>query len=137
MSFFSFIWQYNDKTLSFVNFTHSLEHCSYFFFKVQLFWEGHKNFHNLPHGFDIDLVNVKTIRKIGKIFVAFSENLNFNYMNSPDIYCQNFVIFVENEWNCKTVHFHSLSTNRKIMKKEIVGTTKHTINSIFLNNSYE
>ena len=45
--------------------------------KVQLFWEGHKNLRNLPHGFDIYLVNVKTTRKIAEIFVAFSEKLNF------------------------------------------------------------
>ena len=32
---------------------------------------------NLPHGFDIYLVNVKTMRKIVQIFVAFSEKLNF------------------------------------------------------------
>ena len=31
--------------------------------KVQLFWEGHKNLHNFHHGFDLYLVNVKTIRK--------------------------------------------------------------------------
>ena len=36
------------------------------FNKVQLSWEGHKNWRNLPHGFDIYL-----------IFVAFSEKLNF------------------------------------------------------------
>ena len=36
---------------------------------------------NLPHGFDIYLVNVKTIRKIAQIFVAFSEKLNFR--NKP------------------------------------------------------
>ena len=44
--------------------------------KVQLFWEGHKNLHNLPHGFEIYLVNVKTMRKIAQIFVT-SEKLNF------------------------------------------------------------
>ena len=32
---------------------------------------------NLPHGFDIYLVNVKTIRQISQIFVASSEKLNF------------------------------------------------------------
>ena len=48
-------------------------------FKVQLFWEGHKNLCNLPHGFEIYLENVKTIRKISQIFVAFSEKLNFIY----------------------------------------------------------
>ena len=48
--------------------------------KVQLFWEGHKNLHNLPHGFEIYLVNFKTMRKIAQIFVAFSEKLNFNEM---------------------------------------------------------
>ena len=49
----------------------------YYMYKVQLFWEGHKNLHNLPYGFDINLVNVKTIRQIVQIFVAFSEKLNF------------------------------------------------------------
>ena len=29
--------------------------------KVRLFWEGYKNLRNLPHGFDIYLVNVKKI----------------------------------------------------------------------------
>ena len=32
---------------------------------------------NLPHGLDIYLVNVQTMRKIAQIFVAFSEELNF------------------------------------------------------------
>ena len=45
--------------------------------KVQLFWEGHKNVRNCPYGFEIYLVNVKTMRKIAKNFVAFSEKLNF------------------------------------------------------------
>ena len=33
---------------------------------------------NLPHGFDIYLENVKTMRKIAQFFVAFLEKLNFN-----------------------------------------------------------
>jgi hypothetical protein len=33
---------------------------------------------NHHYGFEIDLVNVKTIRTIAQIFVAFSEKLNFN-----------------------------------------------------------
>ena len=37
---------------------HLLSHIA----KVQLFWEFHKNLHNLPHGFDIYLVNIKTMR---------------------------------------------------------------------------
>ena len=45
--------------------------------KVQLFWEDHKNVRNRPYGFEIYLVNVKTIRTIAQIFVAFSEKLNF------------------------------------------------------------
>ena len=32
---------------------------------------------NRPYGFEIYLVNVKTIRTIAKNFVAFSEKLNF------------------------------------------------------------
>ena len=42
--------------------------------KVQLFWEGHKILRNQPHGFDIYLVNVKTMRQIAQ---TFSEKLNF------------------------------------------------------------
>ena len=34
-----------------------------------------------PYGFDIYIVNVKTIRRIAHIFVAFSEKLNFNYLD--------------------------------------------------------
>ena len=45
--------------------------------KIQLFWEGHKNVRNRPYGFEIYLVNNKTIRTIAQIFVAFSEKLNF------------------------------------------------------------
>ena len=40
-------------------------------------FSGQKNLRNLPHGFDIYLVNIKTMRKIAQIFVAFSEKLNF------------------------------------------------------------
>ena len=47
-------------------------------YKVQLFWEDHKNMRNCPDDFDVYLVNVKTIRTIVHIFVAFSEKLNFN-----------------------------------------------------------
>ena len=46
--------------------------------KVQLFWESHKNLRNRPYGFEIYLVNVKTMRTIVQIFVAFSEKLNFD-----------------------------------------------------------
>ena len=44
---------------------------------VQLFWEGHKNVRNCPYGFEIYLVNVKTMRAFAQLFVAFSEKLNF------------------------------------------------------------
>ena len=50
--------------------------------KVQLFWEGHKNVRNRPYVFEIYLVNVKTMRTIAQIFVAFSEKLNCKYKNS-------------------------------------------------------
>ena len=33
---------------------------------------------NRPYGFEIYLVNVKTMRTIAQIFVAFSEKLNFD-----------------------------------------------------------
>ena len=44
---------------------------------VQFIWEDHKNLRNLPHGFDVHQVNVKTMRKIAQIFEVFSEKLNF------------------------------------------------------------
>ena len=46
--------------------------------KVQLFWEGHKNAHNRPYGFEIYFVNVKIMGTTVQMFVAFSENMNFN-----------------------------------------------------------
>ena len=46
-------------------------------FKVQLFWEDHKNVRNRPYGFEIYLVYLKTMRTIAQIFVAFAEKLNF------------------------------------------------------------
>ena len=49
-------------------------------YKVKLFLKGHKN--TLPYGFDIYLVNIKTIRKIAQMFVAFSEKLNFTKESS-------------------------------------------------------
>ena len=45
--------------------------------KVQFIWEGHKNMRNPHYGFEIYLVNIKIIRTISQIFVAFSEKLNF------------------------------------------------------------
>ena len=55
------------------------------FGNVQLFWEGHKNLRDLPHGLDIYLVNVQTMRKIAQIFVAFSEKPNSNFSDEKDI----------------------------------------------------
>ena len=46
--------------------------------KVQLFWERYKNVRNRPYGFEIYLVNVKTMRTVAQIFVLFTEKLNFN-----------------------------------------------------------
>ena len=53
-------------------------------FKVQLFWEGQENLYHMPYGFDIYLVNVKTISEIAQIFVALSEKLNFNIIFTYD-----------------------------------------------------
>ena len=49
--------------------------------KVQLFWEDRKNMRNRPGGFD--MVNVKNIRTIAQIFVAFSGKLNFTTYGDP------------------------------------------------------
>ena len=52
--------------------------------KVRTFWETHKIWNNLPHGFDksADLllsikINVRTMRKIFSIYVCFSDSPNF------------------------------------------------------------
>ena len=51
---------------------------SFFFislFKVRIFYEGHKNLRNLQRPFD----SVKLTVKMSSIFVAFLENMNFNF----------------------------------------------------------
>ena len=45
--------------------------------KVWTFWETQKIWKNLPLGFDIYLVNIKTMRKIFSNFVCFSESPTF------------------------------------------------------------
>ena len=40
---------------------------------------------NLPHGFDIYLVNITTMRKILQVCVAFSEKLNFKELEIAKI----------------------------------------------------
>ena len=50
----------------------------FFILKFSFSEKATKNLRNLPYGFDIYLVNIKTMRKIAQIFVAFSEKLNFN-----------------------------------------------------------
>ena len=47
-------------------------------FKVQTFWEAHKNLRNLPHALYIYLVNVQILSKIFSNFECFSECANFN-----------------------------------------------------------
>ena len=50
----------------------------FFILKFSFSEKATKNLRILPYGFEIYTVNVKTIRQIAKIFVAFSEKLNFN-----------------------------------------------------------
>ena len=64
-----FLWECKENQYSNYNRTKSS--------KVQLFWEGHKHVRYRPYGFEIYLVNVKTIRRMAEILVAFSEKLNF------------------------------------------------------------
>ena len=45
---------------------------------------------NHPYGFENYLVNVKTIRKIAQIFVAFSKKLNFIFRKTTLRYASNF-----------------------------------------------
>ena len=42
---------------------------------------------NVPYGFDIYLVNIKTMRTIAKIFEAFSEKLNFTINKQVIDFC--------------------------------------------------
>ena len=58
------------------------------FGKVQLFWEGHKDLHNLPRGLDTYLENVQTMRKIMQNFVAFSKGFIYlrSFKDSATIY---------------------------------------------------
>ena len=46
---------------------------------------------NVPYGFDIYLVNVKTIRQIVQIFVAFSQKLNFNTTHLSQNHVKNYL----------------------------------------------
>ena len=91
--------------LQFENFVNSMTPCllklkvlpSFCFSnKVQLLWEGHKNLYNLPYGFDIYLVNIKSMRKIAQIFVAFSEKLTFT---------------IPNNVSATSIHSHGFSLN--------------------------
>ena len=49
------------------------------------------------YGFEIYFVNVKTMRTIAQIFVAFSEKLNFN---RGGIKCTHFVVYSGNSDMC-------------------------------------
>ena len=51
-------------------------------FKVHIFWEGHKNFAKSPPFFWLILVPVKKRWRFRKLFVAFSEYMNFNNYGS-------------------------------------------------------
>ena len=59
--------------------------------KVQLFWEGHKNLRNPPHGFDIYSVNIlckhQNYEEDCENFLAFSEKLNFTWNSTFLKFC--------------------------------------------------
>ena len=80
--------------------------CTYII-KVHLFWEGHKNLHDHPYGFDNYLVNIKTIRKIAHIFVAFSEKLNFISSEFFPEHCLIFVLY-KNQFCIQNLNFINL-----------------------------
>ena len=52
---------------------------------------------HLTYGFDIYLVNVKTIRRMAQIFVPFSEKLNFIDVAPKVTLFKNFLISFEIE----------------------------------------
>ena len=63
--------------------------------KVQLFWEGHKSLRNLPHGYDIYLVSVKTMRKIAQIFCPSQKSWTLNTTQNLMIWFF-FICLIEN-----------------------------------------
>ena len=59
-------------------------------YKVQLFWEVHKNLRHPPYGFDIYLVNVKTIRRMWPFQKSWTLTAKRIFVSSC---CEEF-------WNC-------------------------------------
>ena len=82
-------------------------------FKVQLIWEGQKNLHQPPYGFVIYFVNVKTIRRMAQIFVAFSEKLNFIITKQPKIVNWKGRTLVDSKVVCKHLTFDWGSSLKK------------------------
>ena len=90
--------------------------------KVRTFWEAHLIWKNLPHvrnpyGFVIYLVNVKTMRTIAQIFVAFSEKLNFKELiffrdEKKWVLTKCFVFFRRTSENRRTRSYQLFTHNR-------------------------
>ena len=99
--------------------------------KVQLFWEDRKNMRNRPGGFD--MVNVKNIRTIAQIFVAFSGKLNFtiwqrHWMSSNTLFLEKCVAYFQctfqNKWRWK-----SNFSEKKLKHKHIpINTSESRFN---------
>ena len=69
--------------------------------------ELYKNFRHPPYGFDIYLVNVKTIRRMAQIFVAFSEKLNFKDIFVPNLNEAQFMPILNWIWILAACGLHS------------------------------
>ena len=73
---------------------------------------------NLPYGFEIYLVNVKTMRTIAQIFAAFSENLNFNFSVNFEL-CAHFMqlkfILIWCNSNCTKIVQHSILLQSEVL----------------------
>ena len=55
----------------------------YIIVKVNLFWEGRKNLHNLFYG--LDIYQVQPLREVSQIFAALSEKLNFTDLLANEV----------------------------------------------------
>jgi hypothetical protein len=82
---------------------------------------------NRPYGFEIYLVNVKTMRMIAQIFVAFSENLNFtrNTRDREAIFTHAMVLLF---WSLKTqdIQFTWEQFRGKYFCKNMLPTSSFT-----------
>ena len=94
-------------------------------FKVQTFWETHKNLRNLPHALYIFLVNVKTMRRIFSNFVCYSKVLKVLKISFKKDFLT-FFVTVFSTYTATGPHF-STGTVSQILFVTSLGTVFSTV----------